>query len=743
MILFITFVSGINWDNTAYWRFDETSGIAIDSAYGLNNGTISNQILRGINGILNNSYKFNNTGSILIANNPAVNFTQNMSFSFWINATNFNGDSFIFSKMNGTTGWDFMANDSAFVERYMLRVRNISGAGTLIRLVGGGLNSSLWTHIVVTSNSSSLTLYQNGLFANTTLWSGSFLTNTLPLNITYATSSSNGTILDEIGFWNRTINSTEVSELYNSGVGLLFQNQTANIFNVTNTFNNFNTTTYETAYESYFTNFTLANGINISYANLVWNGTIYSGSFNQNNTNVTLIGLLDVPINILGNISWFWSLTYSDGSNQNLSLNYQNVSNTNLTICTAFPLNTTFINITFKNETLAQQIITASISSTWNYYLGRGIINKTYSLTNTTEQLAYPFCFTPSNRTVHATTSLTYYNSESQQRSYSSSLLDLTSTILTKILYLLPNSQGQYVGFQVVNILDQPIDNAIVNSSRSGFGLIESKITSNSGLASLFLDPTQQYTVCAFKEGIGNLCTTDTFSETQYTIVLGGISASNITNLANGISYSIKPNQLQLDNDTIYNFNFTIASTIYSLSSFGFKLQLLNGTTLASVSSVSSSGGTVATNFDTGNYSSIKMNAFWVVNGTSSNVTKQWIIVDTSGTGYSIAHFFNRLSTYLIDTGDINGLFGLTLIGTDGGFAFSIVIFLIIFVFTGFICYKYGFNNPASIMLIIFALVFLFDINLNLLPRPIANIPIITILVGILSFGMLVREVNR
>lgn len=584
-LLLINLSSAIVWDNAAYWTFNETSGLAVDIAYGTNNGTLSNQILRGVPGILNNSYKFNNTGSVLVANSRSVNFTQNMSFSFWINSTNFNGDSFIFSKINGTTGWDFMANDSGFLNRYMLRLRNISGDGTFIRLVGGGLNSSLWTHVVVTSNSSSLTLYQNGLFANTTLWSGSFLTNTLPLNITYATSSSNGTILDEIGFWNRTISPSEIQELYNSGKALQFRtflfsvnlnspsdnstivssnvvfnatipvssgafnltnatlylynstaifNQTTNflannvsnssLWNITlgriddykwnvlgcqtdgiihnctfapNNFtfsfgvlvnsNTYNLTTSESFTESFVTNITIPSSESVSSANLIWNGTLYSGNIDGTGTNYILSRTITIPSGT-GNKTWYWSINFASGSQQNTSNLIQTVNSLSVDNCSSNTMQ--IFNFTLYDED-SRNNLTGTIELIINFFntqrtASAGSFNASYAVNATTSAKV---CVAQTNSTYNLDYQAKYYSNSSYvvEYKFAQALTFNNNTGIQSVkLYDLLDSRSTSFTITLQNPDLSKINGAVIDIQRqyvpiNQFISIESPLTKNDG----------------------------------------------------------------------------------------------------------------------------------------------------------------------------------------------------------------------------------------------------------------------
>lgn len=431
------------------------------------------------------------------------------------------------------------------------------------------------------------------------------------------------------------------------------------------------------------------------------------------------------------NIIWEFTGVNSSGTYLvNSSTARQGVSYINLSICN--PDSTVpFLNVTFRNETTIGERVNAAFTSAFNYYLGSGSIYKTYSYTSSAENSSYNFCSVPTHKPSKAELTSTYSNSYSQQRGFSD-LLSLSNSTYNLTLYLLPTSLGQYVTFQVVNPADQPISGATVEVYLGSL-LTESKTTDSSGGATFFLNPLSTYTVNASASGYNSLLSTITPTQTAYTLQLGGSSNATQNDYTRGVTYTIKPSLgTELQNNTAYNFNLTISSTYWNLDSYGFIIRNTT-TSLNSTSGVSSSGGYLSTQTNTGSDDYIFMDLFYVVNGTYSNFTYSWRILDPAGASWSISILFTDIQSYTS-----SGLFGLD------SFGLSLIIFFVIFIFTGVLTYQFGLSSPTAIMVVIWALVGFFDVALGLIPGQVGAVDnIATIVVSFILIAVFAWEASR
>lgn len=105
-----------------------------------------------------------------------------------------------------------------------------SGAAAFVLMdgVGGGFTNAWllpdqWHHLVVSVSGNTMSFYDNGALADTVMLSGTRATpNEVRLGCNQAGFAWAG-LLDEIGFWNRALSATEVTQLYNAGNGLAFE----------------------------------------------------------------------------------------------------------------------------------------------------------------------------------------------------------------------------------------------------------------------------------------------------------------------------------------------------------------------------------------------------------------------------------------------------------------------------------------------------------------------------------------
>jgi len=422
------------------------------------------------------------------------------------------------------------------------------------------------------------------------------------------------------------------------------------------------------------------------------------------------------------NNSLFFEINAND-LKHNTTLNSQWINGTIFDQCNS-TLTSPYINFTYTNETIAQESITAFVSSsTWNYY-GDDITEfKTMTFSNATENNWTAFCIEPSSKTLKTNVTFSYSNSLSEQRTYEQSSLTLTNTTLNQQLFLLPSSEGIFVTFQVVDAADQVLSGVSANVTRNGF-LVGSGITNDAGIVVFFLDPDTSYTFIFFKESFTTFTTTLIPTQTTFTINLGTESIPK-EDFTIGMVYSIDPKQgTTLSNDTDVQFSFTLSSSFWTVTSYGFVLYNSSGATLGTASQ-SANGGTVSTTINTNSLDKINMNFFWEINGNITNGTSEWTIFDSTGRGFGLNNFFNRLKTYLED-----GIFGLT------PFGLSLIVFLIIFTIAGIMSFKFGVADKRIIAGVTFGLVLLFDIGLNLIPRQ----GLATVMVGILNLAAWYNE---
>ncbi|MCD4771683.1 LamG domain-containing protein [archaeon] len=223
----------------SYYPFDESSGDALDS-FGSNNGTISG-VSQNQAGKIGTAYDFTDASSDKINyGTSAFNYAidDSYSFSFWIkpNLSVDNSDKYIIQRTMSSSPW----NGYSFYYRNQTDTKLFS-----FDILGSGyptyylsvrwdyeLSNSQWYHIVVTKGSggadTDVKLYVNDVLQTQNSGATTPASGSMPSSLEFAiggrmTTSSWGGILDEVGIWNRTLNSSEISDLYNDGDGLAYE----------------------------------------------------------------------------------------------------------------------------------------------------------------------------------------------------------------------------------------------------------------------------------------------------------------------------------------------------------------------------------------------------------------------------------------------------------------------------------------------------------------------------------------
>ena len=399
----------------------------------------------------------------------------------------------------------------------------------------------------------------------------------------------------------------------------------------------FNASSFETAQESFAINIT-TNGTAPTNTNLIYDGTLFSSATitNPEADNYTLTRTINIPLTN-GTKPWFFNFTIGNtainSSTQNQIINF-----INFTICGASPQNVPFINITFKNETLAEENINATISSTWIYSLSTiEDINKTLTFTDPIEKLNYTFCGSPSDRTLNVQIDIDYDNSISQQRSFSS-IRTISNITATEVLFLLPTSLGLFSPFKTTNINGDTITFVSATITRVLGGntiTVANGLTDSSGFATFFLDPNTAHTATFSKTGFTDNIFTFTPSTDLRTVVMGGGGIiSNGTIITRGTTYVISPLDSTLPNNTVITFTFNVTSNLTTITLISMNITNSSNSELLFVSNAGI--GNLSGTLDTGN--NTKLFGSYIIQTAEEtiSVTRIWLIFTTFAGDYSI-----------------------------------------------------------------------------------------------------------
>jgi hypothetical protein len=485
-----------------------------------------------------------------------------------------------------------------------------------------------------------------------------------------------------------------------------------------------NTSSYETAYESYSINVTANSSLTNVYLN-------FNGTYLPMTDGGTWDYSRDLPTSSVGNNSISYIFTY-DGTNITSDTSYQNVLSTVMALCNA-TYTVPYLNLTFKDEATLTSINATMPLGEFDYYLGSGTVTKKLQYINTSENTRYSFCVSPTNRNINIDSYVQYASSGYPQRIWNPTVTAYNNTTTVQTLYLLSSADGQYVTFQVVNSADQVLSGVEVTAIREISGVdvtVATGTTSADGTTTFWLNPDFVHTLSFSKTGFTTYSTSFAPTQTGYTITLagGGVTTSDYTR---GVKYEVYPTTQQLYNNTAYTFAFNLTSSYWDIDSFGFNLRLSNGTIVASPSS-STETTAASTSYNVNNQSIIYMDYYWIVDGNYTRGSKYFIVSNTGNTQWSISHLFTRLNTYMAV-----GFFGLD------DFGRYLIVFLALFITVGVMSYKYSLTSPVAISLMTFLVIFFFDVVVNLLPTIRGIEHLLTYLTGLILTIVVLKEMSQ
>ena len=239
-LLAVSFCCGALTDNLkSHYSLNEISGNVTVDSLGIFNGTAYNTVI--VSGKLGNAKNFTTSSYVNLGNQ---NSFGDFSFNAWINATQLPNSTSIESILTSGSGsaavlfyihGGYGANNLTFMTQ--------SSGSDFAVWTDYGLSTNNWTMVTVTRSGTTVHLYINGVDSTNNVYITGSPTGTINTSsgdgnlyvgaLTGGGSNFQGSI-DEVGFWNRILNQTEITRLYNSGAGLTypFNGGIANITNV-------------------------------------------------------------------------------------------------------------------------------------------------------------------------------------------------------------------------------------------------------------------------------------------------------------------------------------------------------------------------------------------------------------------------------------------------------------------------------------------------------------------------------
>ena len=231
-----------------YMPFEEIVGTTTeDMSHMGNDGDLINGLTLD-NGFSVNGYAMSFDGAsdyINISKSDSLNITGNVTLAAWVYPKNLDGSiQRIVDKMiTGERYWRLLLNDNRFSFSYY------PGAAFVHLYCDDTLTENTWNHIVGVRYNSNLTFFLNGKYCNSTAVSGTISQTHSQVTIGSKQDGSelfNG-LIDDVYIFNRSLNATEIVNLYMSGTPRFYldkgETATGSYYPANGEYDNFDTDT--------------------------------------------------------------------------------------------------------------------------------------------------------------------------------------------------------------------------------------------------------------------------------------------------------------------------------------------------------------------------------------------------------------------------------------------------------------------------------------------------------------------
>lgn len=463
------------------------------------------------------------------------------------------------------------------------------------------------------------------------------------------------------------------------------------VYKIFNNLESYNSTTYETAPEGFRINIT-SDGTQTVLANLMYHGTLYTGTKVGNNVEMEFYkDFANLP-EILGstaeNKSFYWNITYGSEVMITDTIN-QSVGRIALGLCNS-TLTTPYINFTFKDEETTIATNATIDSSTWYYYLGNGVINKTLLYSTTASNESYGFCFIPIDRTMKNSIVIQYSDTGYPQRRWTSTT-DLTNSTTNQSLYMLASADGTYSVYQVQTSTGTGISGVYVQAERQFAGVwttVEEGATGSGGAVTFWLNPDYDHRLTFTKSGYETVQVTIRPSSSTYTVVMGTgeVVGATYNSSTEGLSWKIYPDLGKiLFPNTTQLFAFNITANLSNIDSCKMEIVNNNSVSLGITTGCNSQGGNLSLSVTLGNNRSVR--AIYSV-----DIGEGYFILDADA-------YWIIMETNIPERGTIVAFFkyakNLNEFGSDDNrqeYSRVVFFFLMLSIIMGSICYSTGWD---------------------------------------------------
>jgi hypothetical protein len=189
----------------AFWKLAD-----LTDASGNGNTLINNNGVTFVAGKIGNAASLSSGDGSYLTSNVVFNTTGvDFSVAAWVNIQANAGDT-VFLGTGSAGAWGFNVTPSNTLTFSNADEENLEVEGFV---------RDAWTHVAVSNEDDAVSLYVNGVLADSGTWDG--YENSLDVRLQSAFGDQQGELLmDAVGLWSRSLTSGEIAQLYNNGNGV-------------------------------------------------------------------------------------------------------------------------------------------------------------------------------------------------------------------------------------------------------------------------------------------------------------------------------------------------------------------------------------------------------------------------------------------------------------------------------------------------------------------------------------------
>ena len=343
--------------------------------------------------------------------------------------------------------------------------------------------------------------------------------------------------------------------------------------------------------------------------------------------------------------------------------------------------NTTTLNITFVDETTGINILGESFT----VHLEKSDFSNTY--TGITDN---PHTITSLDASLY--TKLKVSSDNYQERQYLNVDLSAgTNAIPVNLtVYLINNTDGEEKTFNIVSVDGlaplQDVKAVFIRTINGSSTIVAEEESDFAGQVVLFLDRNYKYIINFTKAGYEDQTIELEPKNAEYIITMISTIGKYNQSVHEGIRYKFSPSNIVLNNDTKYNFTFTLNSTVWPITNC--TMSLLNGSiTLNQTSSFTSSSCFLRIEQNTLGMNNITSEVVYEIDSTFNfTVSRQYSVIYTYEGQFSLKNFLDDISDF-------------SMAGFDS-FGRMTLAFIVIFVILVLAGREIGFENKIILLFI-------------------------------------------